>query len=49
MSDIDLDKHLDQWTWKKEDFLTMFSHSETGDLKSGMSMLNEEQYWSVSC
>ncbi len=49
MSDIDLEKHLDAWSWKKEDFLTMFSHSEKGDPTTAMHVLNEEQYWSVSC
>ncbi len=48
MSEVNLDEQIEEWSWKREDFLTFFSHPEWGDPRKGTHILLNDSYWSVS-
>ncbi len=47
MSEVNLDEQIEEWGWKREDFLTFFSHPEWGDPRKGTHILLNDSYWSV--
>lgn len=47
IDDVDFKQVLDAWSWKRQDFLTLFSHPEHGDPREGVDVLNDDSYWTV--
>ncbi len=48
MSDIDMDGYIDKWSWKREEFLAVFSHPQWGDPTTATFMLHNDSYWKVN-
>ncbi len=47
MSEINLKEQIEKWSWKREDFITLFSHPEWGDPRKGTHILSNDSYWTV--
>ncbi len=48
MSEINLDEQIEEWSWKRSDFLTFFAHPKWGDPRTGTHIFFNDSHWSVS-
>ncbi len=47
MADIDMEGYTDEWSWDREDFLSVFSHPRWGDPRSAIDTLYNDSMWKV--
>lgn len=47
IEDINMEENINYWSWKRPEFLVVFSHPEEGDPRSSLPMLYNDSYWTV--
>ncbi len=45
--DINLEANWEKWSYRRQDFLAVFSHPKDGDPELGVNVLNEDACWTV--